>query len=79
MFCIQIVSYSLMCINFRAVAAANYPQSLTSDFLIASLSFFVIRKIAKSDDTLHQWIGYALGGVVGSALGIWISTLMLHG
>lgn len=77
MFFIQIVNYSLLCINYRAVAHANYLQSATTDFIIASLSFFVIKKIAHGDDTIHQWLGYALGGVVGSILGIYLSTLML--
>jgi hypothetical protein len=77
MFFIQVVSYTLLCINFRAVAQAHYVQSAASDFVIATLSFFVIKKIANSDDTVHQWLGYALGGVVGSILGIYVSTLML--
>ena len=77
MFFIQVVSYTLLCINFRAVAQAHYVQSAASDFVIATLSFFVIKKIANSDDTVHQWLGYALGGVVGSILGIYTSTLML--
>lgn len=77
MFLIQITNYSLLCINYRAVAQAHYVQSAASDFIIASLSFFVIKKIATSDDTFHQWLGYALGGVVGSIIGIYISTLML--
>jgi uncharacterized membrane protein YfcA len=77
MFFIQIVSYTLLCINYRAVAQAHYVQSAASDFIIATLSFFVIKKIAHGDNTFHQWLGYALGGVVGSILGIYVSTLML--
>lgn len=77
LFCIQVVSYSLLCINYRAVAQAHYWQSAITDFLIATMSFFVIRKIAKSEDTFHGWAGYALGGVVGSFLGIWLSKLLL--
>jgi hypothetical protein len=70
---IQIVSYSLLCINYRAVAATEYHEAAVTDFMIASLSFFVIRKIAKSEDSLHQWMGYAIGSVIGSYLGIWLS------
>jgi hypothetical protein len=77
MFGIQILNYSLLCINYRAVAHANYIQSAVSDFVIASLSFFVIKKIANGEDTTHQWLGYALGGVVGSIIGIYLSTVML--
>jgi uncharacterized membrane protein YfcA len=70
---IQIVSYSLLCINYRAVATTQYHEAAVTDFMIASLSFFVIRKIAKSEDSLHQWMGYAIGSVIGSYLGIWLS------
>jgi hypothetical protein len=78
MFIIQLVNYSLLVINYRAVAQANYFWSGITDFTIASFSFFVIKKIAKSDDSFHLWFGYALGGLAGSIVGIWIS-LIIHG
>ena len=73
LFCIQIVSYSLLCINYRAVANTDYHEAAVTDFMLASLSFFIIRKIARSEDALHQWIGYVLGSVCGSYLGIYLS------
>jgi hypothetical protein len=76
LFFIQILMYGLLCINYRAVAQTEYHVAAVSDFAIASFSFFVIRKIAKSDDAFHQWIGYVLGSVVGSYLGIYLSTLL---
>jgi hypothetical protein len=79
MFAIQVTSYSLLCINFRAVAQAHYTWSALSDFVFASLSYFIIKRIAHSDNTFHQWLGYALGGVVGSLFGIWLSTVILGG
>lgn len=78
MFSIQLINYSLLVVNFRAVAHANYLWSGVTDFAIASFSFFVIKKIAKSDDSFHLWLGYSLGGLVGSFLGIWLS-LLIHG
>lgn len=78
MFGIQVTSYSLLCINFRAVAQAHYFWASLSDFAIATLSYFVIKRIATSDNTFHQWLGYALGGVIGSILGIWLSKLILY-
>lgn len=78
LFVIQLISYTLLVINFRAVAHANYLWSGVTDFAIASFSFFVIKKIAKSDDSLHLWLGYSFGGLGGSFLGIWIS-LLIHG
>jgi hypothetical protein len=77
MFIIQVTSYSLLCINFRAVAQAHYFWASLSDFAIATLGYFVLKHLATSASTVHQWLGYALGGVVGSLLGIWLSTVML--
>lgn len=76
LFVIQILMYCLLCINYRAVAQTEYHVAAISDFAIASFSFFIIRKIAKSEDALHQWIGYVSGSVAGSYLGIYISTLL---
>lgn len=79
LFFVQILMYSIWCINFRAVADAHYHTAALSDFLIASMNFFVIKKIAHGQDNFHQWAGYALGSVVGSYLGIWISATFLGG
>ena len=76
LFFIQIALYGLLCINYRAIAQVQYNTAALSDFIIASFNFFIIRKIAKSEDALHQWLGYVLGSVVGSYLGIYISTLI---
>ena len=72
----QIVLYSILCMNFRAVAIAHYHEAALTDFLIASLNFFVIKKIAQSTDTLHQWVGYVTGSVIGSYIGIYLSVIL---
>jgi hypothetical protein len=77
MFLIQVISYGLLCINYRAVAQAHYFWASLSDFAIATLGYFVIKRLATSDNTFHQWLGYALGGVVGSLFGIYLSTVIL--
>lgn len=74
LFFIQIILFSILCINFRAIALADYHIAALSDFFVATLQFFVIKKIAKSDDSTKHWAGYTLGSVVGSYLGIYIST-----
>ena len=76
LFFIQVALYGLLCINFRAVALAHYNESAITDFTIASMNFFIIRKIAQSNEAYHQWIGYALGSVAGSYLGIYLSVLI---
>ena len=72
---IQIVLYGILCINFRAVANTEYHKAALTDFLIASLNFFVIKKISSTTDALHQWIGYVIGSIIGSYLGIYLSVL----
>lgn len=76
-FCIffltQMVSYILVVVNQRAVTHSEYFLTAVSDFALGSLGFFLLRKIVKSDDALHQWLGYALGGVAGGVLGIIIA------
>lgn len=74
LFGVQLVSYGVICINTRAISAVDYPTALWSDFLIASLNFFVIRRIALEADSLHLWAGYVSGSLVGTALGINLST-----
>ena len=74
LFCIQIVSYTLWCVNYRATAQARYNATALTDFMISTINFFVIRKIAQSNDgRIHQWAGYSLGSVSGSYIGIWMS------
>ena len=73
---IQIILYSILCINFRAVAEAHYHEAALTDFLVASMNFFIIRKIAQSTDTLHQWVGYVTGSVIGSYVGIYLSVIL---
>jgi hypothetical protein len=73
---IQIVLYSILCMNFRAVAEAHYHEAALTDFLIASMNFFIIKKIAQSTDTFYQWVGYVAGSVIGSYLGIYLSVLL---
>lgn len=76
LFIVQTILFSVLCVNFRAIASAHYHTAAASDFVIASLQFFVIKKIADSDDSVKHWVGYTLGSVVGSYLGIYISTLI---
>lgn len=74
---VQLILYLLLCVNFRACAQANIPVTLISDFLIASMNFFVIRKIATSPDSKLLWVAYTLGSVAGSAVGIRFSQWVL--
>ena len=77
LFASQTLLYCLVCINIRAVAQAHYVWLSVSDFFVAFVSFFVIKKISQSTDTVYQWAGYVTGSVIGSLLGTYISTKTL--
>lgn len=80
LFAAQTVLYGVMCVNMRAVALVDYKWALASDFAIATMNFFVIRKIAeKEGNGWHRWAGYVAGSLTGTAAGIWISTLLTPG
>lgn len=77
LFLAQMLSFAVISINYRAVAQASYIWSVVTDIVIASLSYFVVRKIAKSKESVCQWAGFALGSAVGTILGIWASIHIL--
>lgn len=78
-FLIQLILYLLLVVNYRAVSLVDYTGTVITDFIIASFNFFVVRKIAKSEDSFHQWAGYALGGAIGGVVGLYISKVLLGG
>ena len=73
----QMLSFAVITINYRAVAQASYVWSVATDLIIASLSYFVVRKIAKSKESVCQWLGFAIGSAVGTIIGIFVSLHIL--
>jgi hypothetical protein len=72
MFFSQLCAYLLITINMRAIAHSNYAWTAGSNLTFAGFNYWLIKRIAKSESTL-AWIGYTLGGVTGSMLGIFLS------
>lgn len=66
---VQFLSYLNLTINFRAIAAGNIMISMITDATASALSYFVIRKVSKTED---GWAltGMIVGGSIASALGI---------
>lgn len=74
LFACQLVAYTLVTMNFRYVAHGNVAYALGTDALHASISFFVIKRIATSEDTsFGPWLGYLLGSLAGTAIGMHLS------
>jgi len=69
----QFVSYSLVTVNFRAVAQANILTALLTDLVFASLNYFVITKIAKDESKLPGFLGFVIGSLLGTYVGILVS------
>lgn len=72
MFGSQLAAYLLITVNYRAVARGDYLWTAATDLSFAAFNFGLIRRIAKSESTA-AWVGYTLGGCVGSMLGIFCS------
>ena len=77
LFFAQMLSFAIITINYRAVAQASYLWSILTDLIVASLSYFVVKRIAKSKDSTCQWAGFAIGSAIGTAIGIWLSKIIL--
>lgn len=77
LFFAQMLSFAVISINYRAVAQASYFWSVATDLIVASLSYFVVRRIAKSENSICQWLGFAIGSAIGTIIGIFTSIHIL--
>lgn len=69
---VQFLSYLNLTINFRAIAAGNTLASMLTDAVASAVSYFIIRKVSKTED---GWalVGMIVGGSLASALGIFLT------
>ena len=77
LFSAQMLSFAIITINYRAVAQASYFWSIITDLIVAGLSYFVVRRIAKAENSVFQWLGFTVGSAVGTTIGIWLSKIVL--
>jgi hypothetical protein len=76
LFAVQCLSYFLITMNQRAIAQGLYFWTGMTDLFFAGVNFAVIKKIATSAPGWAPWAGYTFGGVAGSLLGIWLTTVL---
>jgi len=74
-FFMQMLAYGLATWNFRALAFANYLHTGVSDTAIAALNFLVIKKVGEAKDR-SAFLGYVIGGPIGSLLSIYITKIL---
>jgi hypothetical protein len=78
-FFIQLVQYCICCISYIALSRYNYTFTAITDTIYGINSFFLIKKIVKSDAAVGlDTLGYVMGGTVGSLLAIWVSKHLMH-
>jgi hypothetical protein len=64
-------------VNLIATAQMNYLWTIVTDISIALLGFTAIKQIAEKGDGVQKLIGFTLGAVGGSVVGIYVSKLIL--
>lgn len=63
------VNYGLNAVSIRLLAKGSYWGVGATDALIAWYGFTAVQHIAKAETRLEQ-IGYTIGGIVGSLIGL---------
>jgi hypothetical protein len=74
-FVVEVVTFFLLCANFRAVAQGLYVWTAITDMIIV-FNGMLITKMLFDDEKSRDWIsiaGYTLGGATGSVISIWVT------
>jgi hypothetical protein len=74
---LMFVNYGLNSLSFRMLAKASYIGVGTTDALIAWWGFTMVRRIGEAS-TKRAQIGYTIGGIAGSLLGLWMDVHIFH-
>lgn len=80
LFFAQWILCCVISINYRAIAQANYLFTMLSAAAIAVITFFLIKRISKTNKKKNAnvaWVGFMLGSVAGDITGIMLSKWML--
>ena len=78
LFFLQLFNFTIICINYRAVAQADIPLAVGTDILWAFLNYALIKKVADpSKNGPWRFLGYLMGSAIGSSVGIIVSKMFL--
>jgi hypothetical protein len=71
---LQSVNFVIAVANIRALAHLQYGWAVLTDGLICILMWTIIKQIGEARDPYAK-VGYVLGGMVGSLVGMWITNM----
>lgn len=69
---VQLVSYTNLVINYRAIAQGRSHMACATDVLASAIAFFIIRQVAETNST-EALLGMMVGGGAASYVGIWLT------
>lgn len=77
LFSVQLFNYAAVAIYTRFVSQADYLRSCSLDAVFALVNFFVIKRIATSDNDWISIVAYVVGSSLGTFIGIWTTLKMV--
>jgi|WetSurMetagenome_2_1015567.scaffolds.fasta_scaffold90332_1 hypothetical protein len=78
LFVVQFILNLVGTVNLISTAQCNYLWTATTDIMIALLGFTAIKKIAEKGNGVQKIVGFTIGAVSGSMMGIWLSKVILN-
>lgn len=70
----QFISYTNLVVNIRAIAHQEYVFATITDGLASLIGYFIVKRVAKNDSPWAPW-GMAVGGMLASVVGIYITRM----
>lgn len=77
LFVVQFFLNLIATVNMRATAQGNYLWTGITDFVTAVLGFATIYLIIEGGNWVEKLIGFTVGAVAGSLIGIYLSKKIL--
>ena len=79
LFAVQLIQYCIVSVSYIVMNRGYYGLTFITDTVYGLNSFFIVKRIVKTGDTLGwEAIGYTLGGSIGSLLAIWVTKHWIH-
>jgi hypothetical protein len=80
-FILEVITFFILCANFRAVALGLYFWTAVTDMIIV-FNGMLVTKMLFDDEKSRDWVsiaGYTLGGATGSVISIYVTKHLFGG